>query len=202
MADDWGNVPANPGAPSNSSLTCYSYVADTYEYTGQTSGDIDPLDPDNILWPANTTTVTPPGYAGQKIPVFDPKTKTWSVQPDYRGMYGYDPSGNLVMITRAGNPATFTPPLSKTPPNVDPPPPVDDNYAKRTSKVAFFRRTTDAEAAQFMADLAEASPRLKAIFDSVTYLIPGSEEYPDLQAAILARVMPERAAELLAPSED
>lgn len=77
-----------------------------------------------------------------------------------------------------------------------------EQYSLRTSKVAFFRRCTDDEAAQFTADLSDASPRLKAIFDSVTYLIPGTDEYPELRGAVEARVGPDRATVLLAPSND
>ena len=194
---------------TDAKLVCYSFADSTYEFNGQTTGDYDPLDDRNILWPRNTTQVKPPAFNPGVIPVFNAKTQKWFLVSDYRGQTGYAADGSPVLITSSGDPSKFNPPLSINAPDPVPPDPVppeqtDDekNYALRTSKVAFFRRCTDAEAAQFVADLTDASPRLKAIFDSVSYLIPGTEEYPNLRAAIEARVTPERADELLAPSND
>jgi hypothetical protein len=184
-------------------LTCYAYVDVTHEFVAEIQGDPDPIVIGNVLYPRNTTTIKPPAYSpGSTIPVFNPQANSWSLKADYRGRTGYDPNGVPVIITQAGNPSDFMPPLTTQPPAPVDSTITDPNLALRTSKVAFFRRTTEIEAAQFMADLAEASPRLKAIFDSVSYLVPGTEEYPDLRAAVEARVGPERADELLAPSND
>jgi hypothetical protein len=184
-------------------LTCYSYADVTHEFTGVTQGDYDPVVPGNVLFPRNTTTLKPPSFvAGKTVPVYNTVTGAWAVMSDYRGRIGYDPNGLPVMITQAGNPSDFMPPLTIQPPAPGPTDSIDPNFALRTSKVAFFRRTTETEAAQFMADLTDASPRLKAIFDSVSYLVPGTDEYPALRAAVEARVGAARADELLAPSND
>jgi len=183
-------------------FTCYAYADFTHEYSGQTEGYPSPREPEVILFPRNTTLVAPPKYRVGYIPVFNLETETWAIQPDFRGTIGYDKAGNPVLIAQAGDPTTFNPPLTRNSPTPELPQPPDPNSALRTSKVAFWRRATEEEAAHFLADLTDASPRLKSIFDAVMYLIPGSPEYPDLRAAIEARVGPERADELLAPSND
>lgn len=103
--------------------TCYAYVRNTHEYVCPLQADYDPMEEGRVLWPANTTTVAPPAYVdGKTIPVFQIGTRSWVLTPDYRGQIGYDPDGIPVLIDRAGDPATFTPPLTPKPPSPPEPP--------------------------------------------------------------------------------
>jgi hypothetical protein len=104
--------------------TCYAYRPDTHEFVTQINADMDPLeDPPRVAWPANSTQIAPPEFSTGTVPVFDEAAQKWTVEPDFRGMYGYDPDGQLTLITQAGNPMTFDPPLSKSPPAVPDPEP-------------------------------------------------------------------------------
>lgn len=63
----------------------YSYDGTTKEYLhGSEPAQIDPLEPDNLLIPANATTIEPPSFGEKEIAVFDEIAEAWEVKPDYR----------------------------------------------------------------------------------------------------------------------
>lgn len=61
--------------------TCYSYSADTLEYTGTSLAFENPLDGGFPL-PANATFIKPPTCTEFEIPVFN--GESWEIRPDYR----------------------------------------------------------------------------------------------------------------------
>lgn len=63
----------------------FSYDGTTKEYLhGSEPAQMDPLEQDNLLVPANATTIEPPTFGEREIAVFDGAAEAWVVKPDYR----------------------------------------------------------------------------------------------------------------------
>lgn len=63
----------------------HSYDGTTKEYLhGSEPAQFDPLQPGNLLVPANATTIEPPTFGEKEIAVFDEAAEAWEVKPDYR----------------------------------------------------------------------------------------------------------------------
>lgn len=72
----------------------------------------------------------------------------------------------------------------------------------KTFKADIWRRCTDDEADTLDAMLAQQSTRLRLIFASATVIDHGDDDFPALKAGIEAALGVDRAAEILAPSEN
>lgn len=98
--------------------TAYSYHSDTGEYLGTELADPDPLDMSNWLYPAYTTSVTPPKEKADKALVWD--GNGWIYVDDCRGQVWFTDGGSEVPIDFIGKPEDQC--LLKEKPTLPPPP--------------------------------------------------------------------------------
>ena len=91
--------------------TIYNYSAITGEYVGSEIAEISPLDPDNILLPANATEIAPPTPLKGEVAIF--LNGAWSVELDMRGVNYWMPDFSMHYQSSIGplpEGATTTPP--------------------------------------------------------------------------------------------
>jgi hypothetical protein len=96
---------------------CYAYHPQTGEYVGTVAVTPDPLEPGRWVEPAFSTLTPPPDRPVGAAVVY--RNGTWTVDIDRRGQVWYAGS-SPVIVNHIGDPATFEPPLSPTPPAVEP----------------------------------------------------------------------------------
>ena len=68
-------------------MKIYNYHPTTKEYLSTTEAYPSPLEPENYLIPANSTTIAPPAAKEKEAAVFT--TVEWNIAPDYRGETTY-----------------------------------------------------------------------------------------------------------------
>lgn len=69
----------------------YAYDGETKEYIHNAEpAQIDPLEPENLIVPANATTIAPPEVGDKEVAVFNEATGEWQVKADRRGEVYYD----------------------------------------------------------------------------------------------------------------
>lgn len=80
-------------------------------------------------------------------------------------------------------------------------PDADPIIRHRVPKQTMVLRLTEEEANTFMADLNDAPGKLSLLWNSIMNIDDRDEYYPILKGIIESRLSPERAAEVLAPTE-
>lgn len=69
----------------------YAYDGNTKEYIHNAEpAQVDPLEPGNLIVPANATTIAPPEVGDKEVAVFNEATGEWQVKADRRGEVYYD----------------------------------------------------------------------------------------------------------------
>lgn len=69
----------------------YAYDGKTKEYIHNAEpAQVDPLEPGNLIVPANATTIAPPEVGEKEVVVFDEAACEWQVRADRRGEVYYD----------------------------------------------------------------------------------------------------------------
>lgn len=81
-------------------MKIYNYNPVTGEFLSQGLADADPLEQDNWLIPANSTTEQPPSTQPKQVAVFS--GNQWDVKPDHRGEIWFDAEGNEIKIDQIG----------------------------------------------------------------------------------------------------
>lgn len=79
-------------------------------------------------------------------------------------------------------------------------PPVPSPTMRVIWPADIWRRVTDAEAAALDVALEQAPPRLRRLFDKVSYLTPADPDYELIRSAVVSATGEARAAVILAPS--
>ena len=65
-------------------MDIYNYSGDTNEYKNMGQADESPLEPGVFLVPALATSIKPPEFGFNEIPVFNELNNAWEIKPDYR----------------------------------------------------------------------------------------------------------------------
>ena len=83
--------------------TIYHFHPNTFEYIGVGEADVSPLDEDELLIPANSTRTAPPPVGEHEAAVYEKKSDSWHVLPDYRNAALYSTiDGQPVTVVSLG----------------------------------------------------------------------------------------------------
>ena len=116
-------------------MDLYHYRPDNGEYIGPGKADPDPLEEGNWLYPAYSTSKSPPKTKVGKARVFS--SGNWSYAEDHRGETWWDEHGQPVVIQDLGNPADSG--LSSEEPEPEPELPVTPTPVPQLTAVALLQ---------------------------------------------------------------